>query len=129
MKKVILSLLIFLLFVGTASAQLYQSGSFDPVRDNEEYWTCYDYAINYARENPEWGVVVESENRLFRGEAHMLNYKILNPEHMYDATTETTVYYNNLKNHNNKFFKFYTDPDKTPLRQYSFMTDNRDVVL
>jgi hypothetical protein len=129
MKKVILLLLVSLLFVGTASAQLYQSGSFDPVRENEEYWTCYDHAINFARENPEWGVVVESENHLFRGEAHMLNYNISKPEHMYDATTETTVYYNNLKNYHNKFFKFYTNTNQTPLRQYSFITDNRDVVL
>ena len=76
MRIVLLSSMLLLLMVGVAGAVPYQAGSFDPVRPNQDDWVCYDYAIDYAQNNSEWGVITVSSNPNFKGTSHMLNYRI-----------------------------------------------------
>src|SRR6056297_1428782 len=66
MNKISSFLFLVLLMSGVASGTSYQVGSFDPVRPDPATWTCYDHSINFARENPEWGVVSMSSNPMFR---------------------------------------------------------------
>lgn len=132
---VFLALFVVLtLGVEVGLAQPYQSGNFDSVRPNVDSWVCYDYAINYARENPEWGVVAISNNPCFYGIAHMVNYKIENNTlQMYDSQynvrfhTELDTNLNCMKIGNAWFapsyYKFWS-VDETPLRNYKRLQDN-----
>lgn len=114
------------------ASMYYQTGSFDPVRPNEEDWVCYDYSINYARENPEWGIVTMSGNSAFRGISHMVNYKIVdsvmyihdemngyNCYFRFDERTTDNPYYNQT------YYKFY-GVNETPERVYKVMVDNSE---
>jgi hypothetical protein len=110
----------------------YMSGTFDPVRPNEDSWVCYDYSIDYSRKNPEWGIVTMSGNRCFKGISHMVNYKMVNDsmfihDEMYgydchfrfDNRTIDNPYYKYT------FYHFY-DINETPLRNYRYMLDNSE---
>jgi len=37
-------------------------------------WTCFDFAIWYSEENPEYGMFVISDNARFNGMNHIVNY-------------------------------------------------------
>ena len=132
-------LVLFALFtVGVASATPYQTGSFDPVRPNPDYWTCYDYAIDYARDHPEYGIVTVSTNPCFKGISHMLNYKVENGTiHFYDPTwtannNQTYEYYVNVDTRKIEnpyfeicYYKFWS-VNQTPLRNYRSLQDNSE---
>lgn len=139
--KISLLLAVLMLFcINPAAAIPYQVGNFDPVRPNQDYWTCYDHSINYARENPEWGVVVVSHHPHFRYGSHMVNYKIENDTiHFYDSTWSTETkqydYYVNIDDRKTDnpyfspcYYKFCL-PEKTPIRQYVLFRDNSQVWL
>lgn len=137
--KMSMLLAVLILFcINSASAIPYQTGNFDPVRPNQDYWTCYDHSINFARENPEWGIVVVASHPYFRFGSHMVNYKVENDTiHIYDETW--TTYSNqpyeydisiaSLKTDNPYFrpcyYKFYST-NETPTRTYILLRDNSE---
>ena len=41
-----------------------------------DQWTCYDYSVEFNKQNPEWGLVVLSDKMSFQGECHIVNYRI-----------------------------------------------------
>jgi hypothetical protein len=119
------------------SAIPYQSGNFDPIRPDKDTWVCYDYSINYARENPEWGVVTISDNPCFYGISHCVNWKISNNnlilyDSQYDIKNEFPIDNVCLIECNNWFkpayYKFWSI-DKTPLRNYIRLQENSEAYL
>ena len=48
----------------------------DLLYEDKNDWVCVDYAVNYARNNPGWNVVILSPSPAFRYQPHMANYKI-----------------------------------------------------
>ena len=48
----------------------------DLLYEDKNDWVCVDHAVNYARNNPGWGVVILSPSPVFRYQPHMANYKI-----------------------------------------------------
>ena len=133
-------LVVFLLaslYGGVANATPYQYGSFDPVREDVESWVCYDYSIDYARNNPEWGIVTISNNKYFYIRSHMVNYKIVEDEiYLYDSQSNIQCSFpleNDCLNECNNwvypaYYKFWST-DETPLRNYNRLQDNRQVWL
>lgn len=126
---------------GLSSAIPYQAGSFDPVRPNQADWVCYDYAIDNARDNPDWGVITVSENPNFHGTSHMLNYRINGSVmEFYDpywselvgTEIEYSVEIDNMR-FGNPFFEpcYYHDWDvnRTPWRYYKNNVENIQDVL
>ena len=88
-----------------------------------EKWTCYDYSINYAKENPDWGVVTISDNQLFRGTAHMVNYKLLSDGRLsiHDGLLEAD--YTIAGWQYGDYYHFWLN-GCTPLRNYRIVQDN-----
>lgn len=132
MRRYVFLVLFVLLSSGVVSAIPYQSGNFDPVRPDEDMWSCYDYSINYARDNPEWGVVTLSNNPCFYGVSHCVNWKIDGGELciydvMYDVRSTYPIDRESLKECNgcfdNCYYKFWS-ADETPLRNYKRLYDN-----
>lgn len=39
-------------------------------------WTCFEFAMNWSEQHPEWGMVVISDNNRFQGMNHLVNYQI-----------------------------------------------------
>lgn len=133
MNKIILFICLFLLMSGIASGTPYQSGSFDPVRQDVDAWTCYDTAINYAREHPEWGVCMVSGNPVFRGVSHYVNWRIVDGELIIlDMSNSPAII--SYRFQDNTYARIgydyrYTyyhiwDLDETPLRNYRVLRDN-----
>jgi hypothetical protein len=90
--------------------------------------TCYDFSIEYSKNNPDWGVVTLSNNCLFRGVSHDVNYKLNKTDGSLDIhdglySLDYTIY----DWHNVYFYHFWVD--QTPIRTYNFLRDNKDVVL
>ncbi|HEY5140877.1 MAG TPA: hypothetical protein VIJ25_16410, partial [Methylococcales bacterium] len=43
-------------------------------------WTCYDYAVDFAANNPGWGIFTRGDpsgGPEFKANSHMMNYKVL----------------------------------------------------
>ncbi len=127
--------------IGCASAIPYQAGNFDPVRSDHDYWVCYDYAIDSARNNQEYGIVTVSTNPNFIGVSHMLNYQIVNDTISFydpfwsDLTSNEFVYTVDISDRrmDNQYFypayyKFWSE-DEAPLRNYRRLKDNSAVWL
>jgi len=130
MRAVLLSLMVLILVAGMSNAVPYQAGSFDPVRPNQAGWVCYDYAIDYARDNPEWGVVTISNNRYFYGVSHMVNYNISNGDlillDIHAKTIEVMpleYVHEGMLGFNPAFYHVW-DANCTPLRNYRLLMDN-----
>lgn len=113
-------LFIFLLIIPT-------SGAFNPMRSNKEAWTCYDHALNFSNHNPDWGLVGMSDNKLFRGETHLVNYKLLDNntilihDEVYGSEYDLTGW------QNSGFYHFFIN--ETPRRYYKWLIDNRELAI
>jgi hypothetical protein len=126
MSKKLLSLLSILLLVIPAGA--YGDERVKVVsKHTEDYWTCYDYTIDYTRNHPEWGRVTLF-NTCQDKVTHMVNYQLINGEleihdglYQLDYTItdwEDKVYFN---------YHFWTT-NETPARNYltGSLTDNTE---
>ena len=96
----------------------------------QEYWTCVDYSKDFAAHNPEWGIVTMSNNQLFHGISHMVNYKILDNGHtllihdgMQHADYKDSGWYLSQS-----YYHFWQN-DETPVRTYRFLRDNSQIIL
>lgn len=92
-------------------------------------WTCYDYSVDFAKENTSWGIVTMSDNQWFNsncGISHMVNYQVINETSLmiHDGLYDVDYI---LKDWTKKgFFHFW---EGRPVRNYLVMQDNRDVIL
>jgi len=113
-------LLIFLLIMPA-------SASFNPIRENKEAWTCYDHALNFSENNPDWGVVCMSQNRYFKGVSHFVNYKYISENELliHDETTESEYLVANWGALG--YYHFFIN--EFPCRYYRWMVDNRGAVI
>jgi len=131
MRYSLLFLLIAVLLVGSIGTS--SAFQYDYVEPPEYLWSCFDYAMHYSQDNPEWGVVLLSNNPRFKLYAnnHYLNYKILDTGelNLYDVEsgrlsrhwgwqydTVTFDYYH--------FYAF----GETPTRQHSYKLPNAEAV-
>lgn len=120
-KNIIYIAFAALLLISPASA-------FDIVRPDKEAWVCVDYAVDFATNNPGWGIVSISNHPHFTGVSHMVNYRILDNEtilihdEMYNAEFEVC----NL-HLDGQYYHFWIDePIK---RNYKRLLDNRELVM
>ena len=103
------------------------SASFDPIRPDVDTWTCYDHSLDYAKNNPEWGVLTISDHRFFQGQSHMVNFLIEdNVMYIHDGLYDIDYTYSNYQLAP-EYFHFW-DNDEIPKRNYYYLIDNRDVV-
>lgn len=84
--------------------------------------SCYDESVRYEKEHPEWGCVTMSDNQLFHGTSHMVNYQVEGEnlsihDELYGL--DYTIYdYTN----SGVFFHFWGN--ETPVRVYKFLRPN-----
>lgn len=122
MKKLVLIGLALMMLIAPANA------SFDVIRPNKDSWVRVDYAVDFARNNPGWGIVSISYNPCFYGVSHMVNYRILDNEtilihdEMHNAEFEVHNWFLD-----GQYYHFWIDePIK---RNYKRLLDNRELVM
>ena len=93
------------------------------------YWTCYDYSVDFAKNNPEWKIVTISKTQNFCPKSHMINYQFYDNITMivYDGLLDN-LYYINGWQYDYDYYHFWVDGSQ-PVRNYRFLVDNRDVVM
>jgi hypothetical protein len=95
----------------------------------QEKWTCYDWSVDFARENPEWGIVTISDNQWFNsniGVSHMVNYQKVNNETLliHDGLYGTDYIVAGWQLQG--YYHFWIN--ETPVRNYVVMQDNRNII-
>lgn len=92
-----------------------------------EHWTCYDYSVDFEKNNPDWDCVTISNHKLFYGISHMVNYQFYDNITMivYDGLLDNLYYINNWQ-WDIDYYHFWLD--NTPWRNYRYLLDNREVV-
>jgi hypothetical protein len=111
-------------------AAMFAQSTNNVISKSQEYWTCVDYSKNFTERNPEWGMVTLSDNQLFHGTSHMLNYKILD-------NGQTLLIHDGMQHADYKDSGWYISQsyyhfwqkDETPARTYKFLRDNRQIIL
>ena len=130
MSKVIPVLLLTIILVGFVVDVVEARGTGEEnvriIKASSDSWTCYDYSVDFAKENPDWGVVTISNNQLFRGISHVVNYKLLSSERMaiHDGLLEAD--YTIVGWQYGNYYHFWIN--ETPKRIYVMMRDNRNDV-
>ncbi len=114
---------IFILFLLIAPT----SASFNPIRENKEAWTCYDYTLNFSEYNPDWGLVGMSDNKLFRGESHLVNYKLIDNDTILIHDGLNGAEYDLYGWQNDGFYHFFIN--ETPRRNYKWLVDNQELAI
>lgn len=146
---VIIALILMIIPISTVSGENavdYDSykDKWDLLYENKDDWLCVDYAVNYARNNPGWGMVILSPSPAFRYQPHMVNYRIdgnmlliHEPQvnHTYEIEivngTMTVPFYENFPNDfssqwaRGTYFHFIPNETKV-LRTYYSLNDNRN---
>jgi len=92
-----------------------------------ERWTCYDYSVDFEKNNPDWDCMTISKHRFFYGTSHMVNYQFYSDTKMivYDGGFDNIYYINNWQ-WDYDYYHFWLDG--TPVRNYRYLLDNRGVV-
>lgn len=92
-----------------------------------EQWTCYDYSVDFEKNNPDWDCATISNHRFFYGVSHMVNYQMYSDTQMivYDGLLDNMYYINNWQ-WDIDYYHFWLD--STPWRNYRYLLDNREVV-
>ena len=89
----------------------------------QEAWTCVDYSLDFAKQNPNWGIVTISNNQLFYDVSHMVNYQF--------TENNTLMIHDGLYQYDyelcdwqgTQFYHFWI-PGETPCRYYRVLQDN-----
>ena len=94
-----------------------------------EKWTCYDHAVNFNKENPDWGIVTLSTNQWFRGQCHIVNYRFVDNETLliHDCGNGDEYPIVNWQLNDHEFYHFWTEG--TPTRHWTVLQDNREKTL
>ena len=104
--------------------------------DRIDYWTCYDYSVDFKKNNNEWGVVTTSYFEDFVNpdindvDSHMVNYYLYDNDTMvvYDSIQDNMYISYGWKNDWHRYYHFWVD-NSTPVRRYWSLFDNREVVI
>jgi hypothetical protein len=119
---------VFLLLFCVFSIGVTNGNPLEPIRNDREYWTCYDYSFNYANQNPEWGILTISNNKFFYGSCHNVNYKIDGDKLIiYDDSNHYNYTIKNFQHDTTQYYYFWINEE--PLRNWKFLIDNRNVVI
>ena len=91
--------------------------------DRAEQWTCYDYSIEFEKNNPDWDCVTIGKHRFFYGTSHMVNYQFYTDTQIivYDSLFDNMYLINNWR-WDYDYYHFWLGD--TPLRNYRFLLDN-----
>jgi len=120
---VLCALLIFAFSVDSA-------GAVSVVSKPTYKWTCYDYSIDFSKNNPEWGVVTVSPNQLFKGQEsvnHIVNYKLVSNSTVRIHDGLYGIEYDLNLTEREKYYHFWTEG--TPSRRWVFLQDNTEEFL
>lgn len=92
-----------------------------------EGWTCYDYSVDFAKNNPDFEVVTVSRSPEFEGISHMTNYQFYDDETMivYDGLLDKLYFIHDLQWDVEDYDYYYFWIDETPTRECVDMVDNR----
>lgn len=96
-----------------------------------EGWTCYNYSVDFAKNNPDFEVVTVSRSPEFKGISHMTNYQFYDNETMivYDGLLDKLYFVYDLQWDVEDYNYYYFWVNETPTRECVDMVDNRNVVL
>jgi len=131
-------LAVFVLFLFSVSGALSAPSALNDYIDALEHninrsnrldmWTCYDYSVDFEKNNPDWDCVTISKHRFFFERSHMVNYQFYTDTQMivYDGLLNNMYHIYNWK-WDNDYYHFWFDC--TPWRNYWYLLDNRKVVL
>lgn len=125
-------LVIFILFVAVETSGA-SAGQYDYVVPPAELWGCFDYAMHYSQDNPDWGVVLISDHPQFRGmgNSHFVNYKILYNSELilYDVESGRTSRYCNWQydSYTFDYYHFYVNGE-IPTRHFKYKLPNAEAV-
>ena len=91
-----------------------------------EAFTCVDYSLEFAAQNPDQGIVTLSSNQLFRGVTHMVNYQFSEDGNL---SIHDGLYQQNytLYNWQESYFYHFWMPGEIPCRSYRQLQDNSDL--
>lgn len=146
---VIIALILMIIPISTVSGE--NAVDYDAYKDkwdllyeDKNDWLCVDYAVNYARNNPGWGMVILSPSPAFRYQPHMVNYRIegnmlliheAQVNHTYEIEivngTMTVPFYEEFPNDfssqwaRGTYFHFIPNETKV-VRTYFSLNDNRN---
>lgn len=128
-----IKIIVFLLFLFITCTTTASAGQYDYVIPPEELWSCFDYAMEYSRTNPEWGMVLISDHPRFRGigNSHFVNYQFDENNDLitYDGDGEFIKKYIGWQYDSDtfQFFHFYVDGEK-PTRYFGYKMPNAEAV-
>lgn len=118
----------------TGTCEALDVGEVNILSQDENSWTCYERAINFSANNPEWGIVLISNNKYFYGKGHFMNYKYDNSTLLlYDDYYKSTTTIIGLdqeptnNSHSNSYYHFYIN--EKVRRVFKYMADNREQIL
>lgn len=108
--------MLILLFISPAQAV-------QVIPKAQDDFTCFDYSIAYAKENPDWGIVTISDNQWFWGLSHMVNYQF--------TENNTLMIHDGLYQYDYElydwqgvqFYHFWLE-NEIPCRDYKVLQDN-----
>lgn len=149
---ILFTLLALSLFMSSAGAVPDKNGiDYEAYRDNWDFlpenkseWLCTEYAVNYSRHHPGWGMVTLSPSPTFRHQPHVANYRIeenilfihepqahITYELEIVNASMTVPFYEDFPNIFSEKWKgetyFYFNPNETGLtRKFVMLGDNRD---
>lgn len=91
-----------------------------------DYWTCYDYSVDFENDNPDWDCVTISNHKFFYGVSHMVNYQFYDGRMIiYDCLFDNMYYVNGWDITRDYYHFWFND---MPLRNYRYLFDNRGVL-
>ena len=99
--------------------------------DRVDGWTCFDYSIEFTQQNPDWGLVVISDDSRFYGDNHLVDYKITDDKklliHDELSCIERSVTGWQYEYTGLDYYHFYINGEQ-PTRQYQNMLPNAEAV-
>ena len=107
-------------------------GQYEYQEPPKELWGCFDHAMHYSQDNPEWGMVVISSHPQFRGigNSHFVNYQIHDGLlYLYDAEINHRYYAIGWQydSYTFDYYHFYVDGE-IPTRYFRYKLPNAEDV-
>jgi hypothetical protein len=90
---------------------------------SQEDWNCVDYSLDFAKQNPDWGIVTLSNNQYFKGVSHMVNYQFTEENDLKIHDGLYQMNYTLYEWQGAQFYHFWL-PNETPCRNYRTLQDN-----
>jgi hypothetical protein len=130
MSKVIPVLLLTIILVGFVVDVVEARGTGEEnvriIKASSDSWTCYDYSVDFAKNNPGWGIVTICPVDNFDANSHMVNYLYVSEDLLiiHDGYYDSNYLYWGWQY--TDYYHFWIN--ETPKRNYVMMRDNRNDV-